>query len=329
MYRFIMRTFGVVLLLVLALAAILVFGPRDNVDLAQIVNPAGGVTASDADAYLAAQESAFSDIKPNQQKQIIWAGAASVKTETAIVYLHGFSASATEIRPVPDMVAKELGANLYFARLPGHGRTGAAMGDVVVQDWINELAEAMSIARAIGERVVIMSTSTGGTLAAAALSDAQFQDQLAGIIFVSPNFAVHSAAAGLANLPFFRQWGPIVAGETRSFEARKPGQAENWTTSYPLKSVVPMMRLIDFVGDQDYAKTTIPALFYFSDDDAVVNAAVARKLSEKWGGAVQVINPTLNADDDEYNHVIAGDILSPSQNEPATAAMVKWISGLK
>ncbi|PIB26162.1 hypothetical protein BFP76_12875 [Amylibacter kogurei] len=324
-----MRSLGVILLLVLAFVAVLVFGPRENVDLAQIENTAHDVTVSGADAYLVAQEAAYNDIKPNQQKQIIWAGAAGVKTETAIVYLHGFSASATEIRPVPDMVAKELGANLYFARLPGHGRTGAAMGDVVVQDWINDLAESMSIGRALGERVVIMSTSTGGTLAAAALSDAQFQEKLAGIIFVSPNFAVHSAAADLANLPFFRQWGPIVAGETRSFEARKPGQAENWTTSYPLKSVVPMMRLIDFVNDQDFAATKIPALFYFSDDDAVVNATVSREISEKWGGAVQVINPTLNAEDDEYSHVIAGDILSPSQNETATQAMVNWIFGLK
>ncbi len=40
---------------------------------------------------------------------------------------------------------------------------------------------------------------------------------MAGVVLVSPNFALHSAAGRILDLPLARWWGPIVAGETRSF----------------------------------------------------------------------------------------------------------------
>jgi hypothetical protein len=63
---------------------------------------------------------------------------------------------------------ESLGANLYFARLKGHGRSGDAMLEGSVQGWIDDFAEAVAIGRRLGERVVIMATSTGASLATSA-----------------------------------------------------------------------------------------------------------------------------------------------------------------
>ena len=106
-----------------AIAAVWGFGPRVETNTVTSFDPAS--IGTDPDAYLAASEAKVSDVHDNLQKEIIWAYPASkAKTPLAIIYIHGFSASKNETRPVPDMAAKALGANLYLTRLTGHGIDG-------------------------------------------------------------------------------------------------------------------------------------------------------------------------------------------------------------
>lgn len=318
-----------ILFLILALiGAVLVFGPRQQFDLRDVNWPEFGELPKGLDGYLAAQEAKFPDILPKQQKQILWAGKPEQKTDIAIVYLHGFSASPEEIRPVPDLIGKELNANVFFTRLAGHGRDGNAMGDVHLNQWGQDLKEAIAIGKLLGERVLVMGTSTGGTLAAAALSDADVASKIDGLIFLSPNFAVHNSSAFFANLPYFHIWGPWIAGETRSFEPSNEAHGIYWNTNYPTKSVVPMMRLIESVKGIDVSKTKIPALFYFSDGDVVVKSSVTREVAQAWGGVATIANPVLTEQDDKEEHVIAGAIQSPNQTKPATKLILEWINTL-
>ena len=83
-------------------------------------------------------ESQLTDIRPGLEKSIIWAGAPHHRTEYAIVYIHGFSASKEELRPVPDRIASALDANIFYTRLTGHGRTAKAMHDVSVAAWMQD-----------------------------------------------------------------------------------------------------------------------------------------------------------------------------------------------
>ncbi|MFC6584572.1 hypothetical protein [Sulfitobacter aestuariivivens] len=55
---------------------------------------------------------------------------------------------------------------------------------------------------------------------------------------------------------------------------------------------------------------------------------MTRETAEEWGGPSQIVNPKLTDRDDPDAHVIAGDILSPSQNGPTTNAIVTWARGL-
>jgi hypothetical protein len=68
----------------------------------------------DIDAYLAMREGQFDDIIDGVEKQVIWAGEANVKTPLSIIYLHGFTASSKEVRPVPDRVASRFGRQSLF-----------------------------------------------------------------------------------------------------------------------------------------------------------------------------------------------------------------------
>ncbi|MGB7320892.1 MAG: alpha/beta hydrolase, partial [Albidovulum sp.] len=122
----------------LAVAGLFAFGPREPLVLVPDFDAQS--LPADLDAYLATREAVFDDIVPGSEKRIVWAGDPGQKTETAIIYLHGFSATSEEVRPLPDNVASELGANLFFTRFAGHGRTGPALSGPTAQDWMVDLA---------------------------------------------------------------------------------------------------------------------------------------------------------------------------------------------
>ncbi|MFC6638712.1 hypothetical protein [Sulfitobacter sediminilitoris] len=52
------------------------------------------------------------------------------------------------------------------------------------------------------------------------------------------------------------------------------------------------------------------------------------KLSQNGGGDTTVINPVLGPEDDPASHIIAGDIMSPSQNDVTVDRMLDWVKGL-
>ena len=326
-----MRSFGkwlgrLLLALVVAGSALWTFGPYENADLSASFDPAA--FGGDLDAYFAAAEAQVQGITPGTEKRVIWAGAPGARTPLSVVYIHGFSATSEEIRPVPDRVAQALGANLVFTRLTGHGVPGEAMGRATVPEWMADTAEAIAAGRVAGDRVVLITTSTGGTLAAAAAHDPALMEGVAGIVFVSPNFAVNSALAPLLTLPAARYWLPRVAGESRAWTPLNDAQARFWTTEYPSVSVLPMAALVKAVAALDPARATVPALFYFSPQDQIVRPDVTAKVAVAWGGPATVIAVSTGPGDDPASHVIAGNIVSPGLTDRAVATITDWIAAL-
>jgi len=320
------RVLFVLAIVVLGFAVWIAFGNHSEIDGSYDFDPTQ-VTV-DLDAYLQQSEQAVSNLRPDAAKRIVWFDTAGEQTEWSVVYLHGYSATLEEIRPVPDMVAKALGANLFFTRLSGHGRDGDAMAEPMGADWLADTAEAMEIGRQLGKKVILIGTSTGGTLAAIAAGDPSMRKDLAGIVFVSPNFKINNPMASLMGWPGARWWGPKLAGETRSFEPRNEMQAKHWTTSYPMVSTVSLVHLVNYADKMDYVGFDTPAMFMFSDDDQVVVASKTREVAAKWGGDVTLDIVTMGEGDDDYSHVIAGDIVSPGQNQRAVDRIVEWIKGL-
>jgi pimeloyl-ACP methyl ester carboxylesterase len=326
-----MRRFGLwlgrgVLVLAVLLALVWGFGPREQLDRAVAFDAAG--IPADVEPWLAQRETTFADVNPEARKEIVWAGAPGVKAPLASVYLHGFSATKEEIRPVPDEVAKALGANLYLTRLAGHGRTGAAMAEATPEDWLYDAAEAMEIGRRLGERVIVIGTSTGATLAAVAATDPALAKDVAGIVLISPNFALNSPAAAILDLPFARIWGPWVAGAERSFTPVNADHGRFWTTRYPTVALFPMATLMRAARAQDWGAVSLPALFIFSPQDKVIDPAWVRKVAGAWGGPREVREVTMGEGDDPYGHVLAGRILSPGKTEETVTAIVAWAEGL-
>ena len=91
---------------------------------------------------------------------------------------------------------------------------------------------------------------------------------------------------------------------------------------------MPMAALVKAVDDLDFAEVDVPALFYYSPKDQVVVAEKIAEFAKKWGGPHKTVMVDLQASDDIYAHIIAGDIVSPAQTQIAVDEMLAWIRAL-
>ena len=281
-------------------------------------------SADKLDAWLAQREATVPALRPHCAKHIRWAQTAGEVTEVALVYVHGFSATHQELRPLPDMIADKLGANVYFARLAGHGQDGPAMGRPTLDDWRADVAEAIEIGSRLGRRVVVMGCSTGCTLLAAELATAP---RVEAVIFVSPNFGLtHPIARQLLKLPKVRTWGHKLIGNERSFPTHSAAHAAYWTPQYPTGAVYTMSDAVEAARAADLSRIAAPVYVAMNNADQVVSPRRTRQTLARWGGTVVFDEVTQTARDDPMGHIMAGDIFSPDQTAPLAARISAWLA---
>lgn len=279
---------------------------------------------ADLETRIATKEAAVRPpVRDGCEARVVWAGAPAVQTDLAVVFVHGFSASPEEIRPVPDKVAAAFDANLYLARLTGHGQDGAAMGAATLAAWQKDVEDALNVGRQLGRRTVLMGCSTGCTLNTLAVAGGA---EVAGVVHVSPNYGLTSKAAQwLLDAPGVRTWGKWVVGRDRVFEPFNAAHAAYWTVRYPTEALYPMGDAIRAVRTAKLGQIKAPGLFLYAEADKVVSPSETRKVMARWGGTVTSKLFTMGPEDDLNSHVIAGDVLSPSQTDGAAETIVEWL----
>lgn len=322
------RLFYTLLALAALGAGLWLSDPRDRLPRQSEIRTAfpPDLPADQIDGWLTAREGQFGDLTPGAEKTVIWAGEAGARTPISIVYLHGFSATRAELEPVPQIVARAMGANLFLTRLAGHGRPGAALAEVSLTDWALDLDEAVGLGRRLGTRVVLIGTSTGGSLAALAALDPALARDLAGVVLISPNFGLQSRSAWLLDLPYGRRFLPALMGAERGFTPQNPDHARYWTTRYPSEALFTLRALQRQAADADYSAARVPLLVLMAQGDQVVDPDATRRVAAAWGAPARIV--LIEGADDPLQHVIAGRILSPATTDTAAHVIASWIAEL-
>lgn len=282
--------------------------------------------SDDLDAYLEQAESSIPGIRAGDQRSIVWHDPQTMApTGVSIVYLHGFSADRHEIEPVVSQLADSMEANVYFARLKGHGRDGAAMAEASVEDWLEDAVEALAIGERIGQRVLLMGTSTGGTLATWLASRPESTDRIHAMVLISPNFQPADRASRIFLFP----WGGVVAravaGGERCFSPISEAQRRHWTTCYPTSALSPMMALVERVRTGDLSTVATPTLVLLSGRDQVVDGDETRRVMERMTGTDVTVH-LIPDTGDPAGHVLAGDIVSPVSNEGVLRVILDFVA---
>lgn len=271
---------------------------------------------------MAGAEARFPDVVPGAEARIVWAGAAEERTTLSVVYLHGFSATHRDTAPLAEIVASRLGANLYLARLTGHGRGGDAMGEAEAADWLRDAREARALGGRLGDRVVLMGHSTGATLCTW-LAAAEPGSDLLALVLLSPNFAPADPAAAILLWPWGGLLARIVEGNEREWEPANELQAKYFTTRYPTRALLPMMALVDRTRSLPVERMRFPALVLVDPEDRVVSADATRRIVARFGGATELVEVPDTGDPE--GHVLAGDILSPGTTERLAGRIVAFL----
>lgn len=265
-------------------------------------------------------------IVPGTEARIVWREPGQ-RTEYAVVYLHGFSASRQEIAPVPERVAERLGANLFEARLDGHGLLSESLHNVTAEGWIFDGNAALAIGAALGEKIILISTSTGGTLSLALL-DHPNMAKVDTLVMLSPNIEPTNPNAKWLTRPGGALLAWIVTGGARSWDAYNELQERYWTTTIPITANIEVMRLVDHANQKWPASIDQNLLVFVSPHDQVVKPAAGRTAFAALDAPrKQLIE--ISEVSEASNHVIVGDILWPENNERFINEIVSFVRDSK
>ena len=280
------RKWWILLPLLLAIGYLL--GPRPESSDYTTELPDIPSDTSSLSQYILQKESSHK-IKPDNEARIVWANdSTKQKTAYSIVYLHGFTASQAEGEPAHRDIAKKFNCNLYLSRLAEHGiDTTEPLQRLTVETYWQSVKEALVIGKQLGEKVILMGTSTGGTLAIKLA--AEYKDIYA-LILLSPNIEIKDGNAWILNNHWGLQLARLILG-SQYIESKdtRPLYKQYWTSTYRVEAAVALQELIESsMNEETFKKVKQPVLmlYYYKDEiqqDSTVKVSAMKEMFNELG----------------------------------------------
>ena len=280
----VLRGFAIFFLL---LGALYLVGPR--VETPELNESPVSVPSNlmSLEQWITEKENALGNVRSGNASQIIFNDSVPKKTKFSVLYLHGFTASGREGEPVHRDIAKALGANLYIPRLYGHGleETEPMLG-FNNEDFWESGKEALAVAKQLGEKVIVLGTSHGGSLSLSLATD----PDIAALCLFGPNIAVYDPKAKLLSKPWGLQIARLVKGGNYHHMVTSNEEKKNyWTTKARLESLIHMQKFLDVkMRKATFKKVQAPVLlgYYYKNDslqDQVVSVPAMLEMYDQLG----------------------------------------------
>lgn len=256
-------------------------------------------------------------LKPNNEARIVWVNdSLKQKTDYAIVYLHGFSASQAEGYPIHTNIAKEFGCNLYLSRLAEHGiDTTEPLINLTPEKYWESAKESLAIAKQLGNKIILMGTSTGATNALQLA--ATYPNDIAALVLMSPNIELFNKNAYLLTKHWGLQMAKMINGSDYvNSKDNRPIFKAYWYYHYPLHAVVELQEMLETtMTKQTFKKIKQPVLmlYYYKDSlhhDSTVSIPAMLKMFDELGSPIKIKKTMPETGD----HVIGSYITSKDIN---------------
>jgi len=272
---------------VLVIVIVYLMGPRPPEPVLSASLPV--VPSADSLEAFINHEESMHKVKPDNEARIVWADdSAKNITDYSILYLHGFSASQGEGDPVHKYIAKKYHCNLYLARLADHDiDTTEKLVNFTTEKYWESAKEAYAIASRLGKKVIVIGTSTGGTLALMLAAD---YPEIYSIILLSPNIEIFDKHAWLLNNPWGLQIARLVTGSNYiNSEDTRPIYKQYWSYGYRIESLVQLEELLESQMTTslfEKVKQPVLMLYYYKDNihqDSVVKVEAMQNMFAHLG----------------------------------------------
>lgn len=313
-------------LLILVLGSIIYFAPRPTLDpTPPAPKVPEGIDPNELAGWLEDREKRLGNIIDGAEATIVWSDKPAA-TDLCLVYIHGFSASRQETAPMTDRIAEQMGANLVYTRLAGHGLHTDAM-NVPAEAWLQSMVDAWEIATRIGRKVVFVATSTGAPLALWLSHHLPEPRRVHAFVFLSPNFKIRSPFDFLLTWPGSKRWIPWILGKERYWEPENEMVGRYWTNRYSMHSVIEMQKVVDWAKRTSFDSTNIPLATLYMEDDPTINHQAAIDFHHTWDADhKQLHQVTIDADNPQ--HVFVGDITAPHRTDWCVETCLQFLRSI-
>lgn len=288
---------------------------------------------NELESFVNNKEASIPNIKPNNEGRIIWYDTIPTVTEYSIVYLHGFSASQAEGDPIHRDLAKLFGCNLYLPRIAGHGlKEKEPMLNLTAEEMMESAKEAIAIGMKIGKKVILLSTSTGGTYS---LYLAEGHPNIAALVMYSPNVDIYDQKSFLLTKPWGLQLAILVKGSAYNEWPLDRIRANYWTNKYRIEVLTQLRAMMDQTMTEETFKTVTQPVFmgyYYRNDtaqDMTVSVPAMLKMYDELGTPSAM---KRKVDFPNANHHVIGSYLTSESVDAVENETIKFLEevvGLK
>jgi len=276
------------------------------------------------DDWLQQQEDSVPKLKNSARASIIWANPEKKKpTDFALVYLHGFKASHPEGDPIHKEVARHFGWNLFLSRLAGHGLdVDKPLLDFKPGLLERSAEEALIIGKELGKKIILMGTSTGGSLSLYLASDSQLNRSIEALILYSPLVKFYSYNHLLLGNRTGRTLLKMIPGRhymVKSESGVSPKEKEIWYDSYAMQGALSLGKFVqETMTSSLFENIRIPTFtgYYYRNkkrQDKVVSVKAIKYMYERLGTPKP--RKILKNYPKAGTHVISSGLLSKSVEE--------------
>lgn len=203
---------------------------------------------------------------------------------TGVLLVHGFLASAAEMRPVSDELLS-LGFTQYALRLEGHGTSPADLDKQTWEDWVKSVNIAYKLLSMYVDEIIILGFSAGALLSF--YKAAESPPNLRGVIAVNAVMKIQHKAMIFVPLMHgvSKVVGKIPALEnSMRYKANKPEHPEVNYQSIPVSALYQLLQLIDEVTKK-LEDVRVPCLLLQSTQDPVIEVQSSDLAQKKLTGS--------------------------------------------
>ncbi len=297
----------------MAILSISVWGPKPTYPpVDPIIRPLD-MELGELEAHVVSLNESIEHLKPGNEGRIIWANDNfRQRTKYSILFLHGFSASPREGYPLVPLFSKRYGFNAYLPLLAGHGIDSEdSFLELSPADLIHSARDALALSKILGEKTIVIGSSTGCTLAI--YLAAMNSEAIDAMYLFSPNIDLADKTSNFLLFPWGMHLGRWVIGKRRTVEEWVNTEAEEyWTTTYRTEGIVALKYLLKKTMTQEvFAKVEQPfyASYYYKSEeekDGVISIPALRRFFKNTGTAADQKKLIPNADADA--HVMTCDL---------------------